>query len=163
MTDAEDYLAGSSRSAGSFGLERMRALCDELGRAAAPLRLDPRGRHERQVLGDDDDGGAARGARRRERGLHLAARLALERADPDRRARRSAPGRSPPPSSAVAAAAEAVDRRARRRGEAVTQFEAAIAAAFVAFAEAGVEVAVIEAGLGGRLDATNVIPSRRRC
>ena len=32
--------------------------------------------------------------------------------------------------------------------------------AFVAFAAAGVEVAVIEAGLGGRLDATNVIPSR---
>ncbi len=41
----------------------------------------------------------------------------------------------------------------------ITQFEAAIAASFVAFADAGVEVAVVEAGLGGRLDATNVIPS----
>jgi dihydrofolate synthase/folylpolyglutamate synthase len=39
----------------------------------------------------------------------------------------------------------------------VTQFEALTAAAFVAFAEAGVEWAVVEAGLGGRLDATNVL------
>lgn len=45
-------------------------------------------------------------------------------------------------------------------GEAVTQFEAITAAAFVALAAAGVEVGVIEAGLGGRLDATNVLPSR---
>ncbi len=44
-------------------------------------------------------------------------------------------------------------------GERITQFEAAVAASFVAFAEAEVDVAVIEAGLGGRLDATNVIPS----
>ena len=38
-----------------------------------------------------------------------------------------------------------------------TQFEAITAAAFAAFAEAGVTVAVIEAGLGGRWDATNVV------
>lgn len=38
-----------------------------------------------------------------------------------------------------------------------TFFEAATAIAFVCFAEAGVEVAVVEVGLGGRLDATNVI------
>lgn len=44
-------------------------------------------------------------------------------------------------------------------GERITQFEAAIAASFVALAGSGVEVAVVEAGLGGRLDATNVIPS----
>ncbi|MBA2522213.1 MAG: bifunctional folylpolyglutamate synthase/dihydrofolate synthase [Solirubrobacterales bacterium] len=44
--------------------------------------------------------------------------------------------------------------------ERITQFEAAIAASFVALARAEVDVAVIEAGLGGRLDATNVIPSR---
>jgi dihydrofolate synthase/folylpolyglutamate synthase len=42
----------------------------------------------------------------------------------------------------------------------VTQFELLTAAAFVAIAEARVEYAVIEAGLGGRLDATNVIPSK---
>ena len=39
----------------------------------------------------------------------------------------------------------------------MTQFEADTAAAFVALAAAGVEVGVIEAGLGGRLDATNVL------
>jgi dihydrofolate synthase/folylpolyglutamate synthase len=44
-------------------------------------------------------------------------------------------------------------------GEAVTQFEAVTATAFVALASAGVEFGVIEAGLGGRLDATNVLPS----
>ena len=38
-----------------------------------------------------------------------------------------------------------------------TQFEVLTAAALVEFGEAGVEAAVIEAGLGGRLDATNVI------
>lgn len=44
--------------------------------------------------------------------------------------------------------------------ERVTQFEASTAVAFVALAEAGVEVGVIEAGLGGRLDATNVLRSQ---
>ena len=42
----------------------------------------------------------------------------------------------------------------------MTQFELATAAAFVALAAARVEAAVIEAGLGGRLDATNTIPSQ---
>ena len=41
----------------------------------------------------------------------------------------------------------------------MTQFEAVTAIAFVALASAGVEFGVIEAGLGGRLDATNVLPS----
>jgi dihydrofolate synthase/folylpolyglutamate synthase len=36
-------------------------------------------------------------------------------------------------------------------------FEITVAMAFVAFADAGVDVAVIETGLGGRLDSTNVI------
>ena len=38
-----------------------------------------------------------------------------------------------------------------------TFFELVTACAFVAYAEAGVDVAVIETGLGGRLDATNVL------
>jgi dihydrofolate synthase/folylpolyglutamate synthase len=42
----------------------------------------------------------------------------------------------------------------------VTQFEALTAAAYAQLAEAGVEVAVVEAGLGGRWDATNVIDAR---
>jgi len=59
----------------------------------------------------------------------------------------------------VVSAAEGVDRTLEE-GDAVTQFEAATAASFVALARARVEVAVVEAGLGGRLDATNTIPSR---
>ena len=59
----------------------------------------------------------------------------------------------------VARAAEGVDR-SLAEGDAVTQFEAATAAGFVALARARVEAAAIEAGLGGRLDATNTIPSR---
>ena len=41
----------------------------------------------------------------------------------------------------------------------VTYFEAMTAAAFVAFARRGLELAVLEVGLGGRLDATNVAPA----
>ncbi len=59
----------------------------------------------------------------------------------------------------VAQAAEGVDR-SLEEGEAVTQFEAATAASFIALARARVDVAVVEAGLGGRLDATNTIPSK---
>jgi dihydrofolate synthase/folylpolyglutamate synthase len=59
----------------------------------------------------------------------------------------------------VAHAAEGVNRTLEE-GEAVTQFEAATAAGFVALANAKVEVAAVEAGLGGRLDATNTIPSK---
>jgi len=64
--------------------------------------------------------------------------------------------------AAVERAAEAAEvvNRTLEDGEAVTQFELATAAAFVALATARVQVAAIEAGLGGRLDATNTIPSR---
>jgi dihydrofolate synthase/folylpolyglutamate synthase len=43
---------------------------------------------------------------------------------------------------------------------AATQFEVITAAALAEFAVAGVDVAVVEAGLGGRYDATNVLRSR---
>ena len=38
-----------------------------------------------------------------------------------------------------------------------TQFEVLTVAALLAFAESGVEAVALEAGLGGRLDATNVV------
>src|SRR3990170_1884633 len=41
-----------------------------------------------------------------------------------------------------------------------TQFETVTAAALATFADAGVDAAVVEAGLGGRLDATNVLQNR---
>ena len=53
-------------------------------------------------------------------------------------------------------AAELVDRTLEA-DDRVTQFEALTAAAYAQLASAGVEVAVVEAGLGGRWDATNVI------
>ena len=43
----------------------------------------------------------------------------------------------------------------------LTPFELITAAAMLAFAEAGVELAVLEVGLGGRLDATTVHPDRQ--
>jgi dihydrofolate synthase/folylpolyglutamate synthase len=50
--------------------------------------------------------------------------------------------------------------RVRPHGEGATQFEVVTAAALAAFADAHVDVAVVEAGLGGRHDATNVLRSR---
>jgi dihydrofolate synthase / folylpolyglutamate synthase len=54
---------------------------------------------------------------------------------------------------------EAAVARIRPAAEHVgaTQFEALTAAALTEFAATGVDVAVVEAGLGGRLDATNVL------
>jgi dihydrofolate synthase/folylpolyglutamate synthase len=59
----------------------------------------------------------------------------------------------------AAHAAELVNRTVPA-DDRVTQFEALTAAAYHELARRGVEVAVIEAGLGGRFDATNVIPSK---
>jgi dihydrofolate synthase/folylpolyglutamate synthase len=58
----------------------------------------------------------------------------------------------------VRRAAEKVDRTLTG-GDRVTQFEALTAAAYSELARQGVDVAVVEAGLGGRWDATNVIAS----
>jgi len=58
----------------------------------------------------------------------------------------------------AAHASELVNRTAEHDDQ-VTQFEALTAAAYHELARREVDVAVIEAGLGGRFDATNVIPS----
>ena len=57
---------------------------------------------------------------------------------------------------------EAAVERVRAPAERLqaTQFEIVTAAAFAAFATAGIDVAVVEAGLGGRFDATNVLRTR---
>lgn len=59
--------------------------------------------------------------------------------------------------AAVADVAPFVELYERDRDTHVTYFEATTAIAFQAFAAAGVDVAVVEVGLGGRLDATNVV------
>src|SRR5262249_4773624 len=62
---------------------------------------------------------------------------------------------------AIAGSAHAAERVNRTLGEDdhVTQFELLTAAAFAEMARQEVQVAVVEAGLGGRFDATSVIDS----
>lgn len=56
--------------------------------------------------------------------------------------------------------AEEVDRRSRSSGP-LTQFEILTAAAFLFFHQQKINVAVVEAGLGGHYDATNVLDKSR--
>ena len=89
-------------------------------------------------------------------GAYLSPHLTtLRRADPDRRSRR----RRRRFAAAVERAAHAaeVDRTLAGRRD-VTQFEALTAAAFAELAARGWRSRSIEAGLGGRYDATNVHP-----
>lgn len=48
-------------------------------------------------------------------------------------------------------------------GDDITQFEITTSAAFLAFAETPADVVVLEVGLGGRLDATNVVDRPALC
>ncbi|HYN46672.1 MAG TPA: Mur ligase family protein, partial [Allosphingosinicella sp.] len=48
-------------------------------------------------------------------------------------------------------------------GMEISFFEATTAAAFLAFARTPADAAIVEVGLGGRLDATNVVPSPLAC
>lgn len=53
---------------------------------------------------------------------------------------------------------ELVDKRSQEQGgPAMSKFEVLVAMAFVAFADAPVDIAVVEVGLGGRWDATNIV------
>ena len=71
------------------------------------------------------------------------------RAHPDRRRRDSV--------RLDARVYRAAARDLRARGLGLTFFEFTVALMFLYFAEAGVDIAVIETGLGGRLDSTNVV------
>lgn len=70
---------------------------------------------------------------------------------------------APAPDAALAAVEgrvlDAVERAERAHGFQLTFFETLTALAFELFAEAKPDVVVLETGLGGRLDATNVIAS----
>ena len=137
-----------------------RAAATALGLPAAPLRPDPHRRHQRQVVGDPADGRAAGGARRAR-----AAPTSRPTSPLDASASRSAAAEIG--EDEFAAAVERVARGGRDglampdEGDAVTQFEALTAAAFGAFAAAGVDAAVIEAGLGGRLRRDQRAPAGR--
>ncbi len=140
-----------------LGLERMEALCEELGR--------PQDRFDTiHVVGTNGKSSVARmtAAILGEHGLvsgclvspHLSSwseRVLIAGQEPGAHAFADSVSRT-------AAAAEAVNDRLEP-GDAVTQFEISTAAGFLSLADAGVEVAAIEAGLGGRLDASNTIDS----
>ncbi|MEE0611012.1 MAG: hypothetical protein UCQ96_05975 [Oscillospiraceae bacterium] len=69
---------------------------------------------------------------------------------------------APIPDAALDRLAERVLAAADTLPEHPTEFELMTAIGFLWFAEAGCDLVVVEVGLGGRLDSTNVIPRPRR-
>lgn len=156
--DPEAWLAGLDKLGWRFGLERIRRLCDALGL--------PQNRFASiHVVGSNGKSSVAQmiAALLEAEGLRTGTYLSPHLARWSERIRIG--GREIEPQEFERAvtrtrAAVEVAERGFEPGERITQFEAATAAAFVALAAARVDVGVIEAGLGGRLDATNVIPSQ---
>ncbi|MET0938548.1 MAG: Mur ligase family protein [Gaiellaceae bacterium] len=136
------WIASLSPWPEEFGLDRMRALLEELDHPERAFRSI-------HVVGTNGKSTATRtiAALLRGEGLRVGAYTSPhvsgweERLDTDAASFERAVGR-------VRTAAERIG---------VTQFEALTAAALADFAHQGVDAAAIEAGLGGRLDATNVI------
>ncbi len=146
LTAAESYIASLELFGMQFGLERMHAVLETLGHP------------ERQfdaihVVGTNGKTSTTRFAEAllEAEGVRTGAYLSPHISTFRERIRIGGAEIEPDAyERAVLAVRDAV-------GEGVTQFEALTAAALVAFAQNGVEWAVIEAGLGGRLDATNVL------
>jgi dihydrofolate synthase / folylpolyglutamate synthase len=158
LTQAEDYLLGLELFGMRFGLDRMHKLMTALG-------MPQRRFASIHVVGTNGKSSTTRmtaaileqhGVRT---GIYTSPHL---RGFPERIEVRGRPLADAEFAEAVARAAHAAElvNRTLPDGDEVTQFEALTAAAFHALAAAGIEVAVIEAGLGGRYDATNVIPSK---
>jgi dihydrofolate synthase / folylpolyglutamate synthase len=158
LADAERYLLGLELFGMRFGLDRMRRLMTVLG--------SPQERYGTiHVVGTNGKSSTARmtAAILLRHGLRTGTYLSPHLVSFTERVRIDDEDSSP---ERFAAAVE----RARRAAEKVnrtlddddhvTQFEALTAAAYDELAAAGVQAAVIEAGLGGRYDATNVIGSR---
>ena len=114
-------------------------------RPAVELPGDPRRRDEREDLDDADLRRAPPRVGLARRRVRLAACARLGRADPGRR---------------QDADLEQALARVRPHAAGATQFEVLTAAALAEFAAQAVDVAVVEAGLGGRHDATNVLDAR---
>jgi dihydrofolate synthase / folylpolyglutamate synthase len=158
LADAERYLLGLELFGMRFGLDRMRRLMTVLG--------SPQERYESiHVVGTNGKSSTARmtaailGRHGLRTGTYLSPHLVsfTERVRIDDED--STPERFAAAVERARHAAEMVDRTLAP-DDGVTQFEALTAAAYDELAAAGVQVAVVEAGLGGRYDATNVIPSR---
>jgi len=130
-----------------FGLERMRALLRELG--------DPQNAYPAiHVVGTNGKSTAAIAIEQLllADGLSVGSTISPHVSGWSERIRIE--GEEADFEDAVASVREAAERLD------ATQFEIVTAAALAAFARARVDAAVVEAGLGGRLDATNVLRSR---
>jgi dihydrofolate synthase / folylpolyglutamate synthase len=158
LEQAERYLLGLELFGMRFGLDRMRRLMTVLG--------SPQERYGTiHVVGTNGKSSTARmtAAILRRHGLRIGAYLSPHLVSFTERIRIDdadvAPERFAAAVERARRAAEKVDRTLGE-DDRVTQFEALTAAAYDELAAAGVEVAVVEAGLGGRYDATNVIASK---
>jgi dihydrofolate synthase/folylpolyglutamate synthase len=158
LAEAERFLLGLELFGMRFGLDRMRRLMTVLG--------SPQERYGTiHVVGTNGKSSTARMAAAilRRHGLRTGTYLSPHLVSFTERVRIDDEDSSP---ERFAAAVERARRAAEKvnrtleEDDRVTQFEALTAAAYDELAAAGVQVAVIEAGLGGRYDATNVIPSR---
>ena len=155
LDDAESHLLSLELFGMRFGLERMRRLLTALGspqeRFGAIHVVGTNGKSStvRFTAALLEAHGVRAGAFLSPHLTSFAERIRVGDADLDPDTFAAAVQRA-------AAAAAKVDRTLSG-GERVTQFELVTAAAFDALARAGVEVAVVEAGLGGRHDATNVL------
>jgi dihydrofolate synthase/folylpolyglutamate synthase len=155
MTPAEarEWIAGLQILGMRLGLERIRALLRALG---DPQRAAP----ALHVVGTNGKSSTARlaAAALTGQGLPAGAYLSPHVGDWTERIQ---VGGEPIDDAAFAEAATAVresaDGPALPGDDPVTQFEALTAIAFQAFRRAGVAAVAIEAGLGGRWDATNVL------
>lgn len=156
--EAERYLLSLELFGMNFGLERMRRLMTALGspeqQFASIHVVGTNGKSStvRMIAAILAHHGLRTGAYLSPHLLTFGERIRIEDCDLQ-------PERFAAAVRRAAHAAELVDRSAASEDR-VTQFEALTAAAYSELARAGVQVAVIEAGLGGRYDATNVIPSR---
>jgi dihydrofolate synthase/folylpolyglutamate synthase len=142
MPSATDWVESLSPWPEKFGLERMRELLADLG---DPQRAYP----SIHVVGSVGKGTAVRTIEEflRREGLRVGAYLSPHVSGWSERIR----------VDGSEADFEPVIERVRPHAEGATQFEVLTAAALAEFAASRVDVAVVEAGLGGRFDATNVV------
>jgi len=150
VTSAERYIESLELFGMQFGLERMHALLEQLGHPEREYDAI-------HVVGSNGKSSTVRFAEAllEAEGVHTGAYLSPHLTTFRERIRVG--GETIGEDAYERAVLDVSDAA----GDAVTQFEALTAAALLAFAQAGVEWAVVEAGLGGRLDATNVLPRSR--
>ena len=156
--EAERYLLSLELFGMRFGLDRMRRLMTALDHPER--RFD-----SIHVVGTNGKSSTVRmiAAILSQHGLRTGAYLSPHLLEYEERIRIGDDDLEPAAFAAAvqrAARAAALVNRSLSGEDRVTQFEALTAAAYSELARRGVEAGVIEAGLGGRYDATNVIPSK---